>query len=329
MSGLQIWNFTLRELSENKNVILYSVVSHTKGSPGKTGFRMAVSEAGNYTGSVGGGIMEFELIKNSRELFHIGEEINTIENLIHYKHKIHSATDLPARESGLICSGSQIISANLITDKDLHTVQKITKSFEKWKKICVSTGSNGLKIRTTGNFENERYTFRFSGMKDWQFTENTGLRDTILIAGAGHVGIALYYLLSTLDFNIILFDDRKGLKVDFKKFISSKLITRTFSEVGKCALKYNVNYAVIVTTKFESDKQALIQLLSKDLKYLGLMGTKAKIKKIFSDAVKEGVDKNLIRRVKAPVGIEINSNTPEEIAVSIAAEIIKTRNLSE
>ena len=79
MSGQQIWNFILNELSENKNVILYSVVSYTKGSPGKTGFRMAVSETGNHNGSVGGGIMEFELIKNSRALFQSGKKINTIE----------------------------------------------------------------------------------------------------------------------------------------------------------------------------------------------------------------------------------------------------------
>ncbi len=119
------------------------------------------------------------------------------------------------------------------------------------------------------------------------------------------------------------------MKIDLNKFISSKIITRAFVEIGNYALMYNVKYAVIVTRNFESDKQALMQLLKKDLKYLGLMGTKAKIKKIFSEAVKEGGDKNLIRRVKAPVGIEINSKTPEEIAVSIAAEIIKTRNSSE
>ncbi|HAY33440.1 MAG TPA: XdhC family protein [Ignavibacteria bacterium] len=329
MSHLQIWNFIFRELSENKNVILYSVVRHTKGSPGKTGFRMAVSENGNQTGSVGGGIMEFELIKNSRVIFQTGKTVNSVENLIHHRGRSVSITDLPVRESGLICSGSQTVTANFISDKDLHTVQKIIKSFNNWKKIYLIIGCGGLKIRTSGKFGNQRYTFRFSGINDWQFIENTGLRDSVLIAGAGHVGIALYNLLSALDLNIILYDDRKGLKVDLNNFSQSKFITKAFSDTGKVALKYNVNFAVIVTTNFNSDKQALMQLLNIDLKYLGLMGTKSKIKKIFMDALKEGADKNLLRKVKAPVGIDISSNTPEEIAVSIAAEIIKTRNLSQ
>ncbi len=58
------------------------------------------------------------------------------------------------------------------------------------------------------------------------------------------------------------------------------------------------------------------------------MGTKAKIKKIFNEAVKDGIKKESLKKIHAPIGIDINSDTPEEIAVSIAAEIIKEKNKS-
>ncbi|MBP9191421.1 MAG: XdhC family protein, partial [Ignavibacteria bacterium] len=80
------------------------------------------------------------------------------------------------------------------------------------------------------------------------------------------------------------------------------------------------------TTGFETDKEALTQIINKDLKYIGLMGTMSKIKKIFSEAEKEGIKKEQLKKIHAPIGIDIGSDTPEEIAISIAAELIKFKN---
>ena len=86
------------------------------------------------------------------------------------------------------------------------------------------------------------------------------------------------------------------------------------------------NYTVIMTFGYRTDDTALRALLDKELAYLGLLGSKNKINKMLNDLKAAGVALELINRIHAPVGIAIKSQTPEEIAVSIAAEIIKVKN---
>jgi xanthine dehydrogenase accessory factor len=87
-------------------------------------------------------------------------------------------------------------------------------------------------------------------------------------------------------------------------------------------------FVVIVTTAYKSDVAALCSLAqsSTQPEYIGLMGSAAKIKTIMREAEETGVSRKLLNSIHAPIGVEINSDTPEEIAVSIAAEIIRVKN---
>lgn len=329
MRDLPLWKFIHSELKKKNKVILFTVADHKKGSPGKTGFKMAVSSDGKFTGSVGGGVMEYNLLKSCDILFQKGKIINTAENYFHYKGKLPGKKNLPVKESGLICSGSQIILTNLLTHKDFSNVKELLSAYESGKSVILRSDSKGLSVRAVERSDKIRYKFKSSNRNIRSYEENIGLIDTILIAGFGHVGHALNKVMSELDFRIIIYDDRKTPLFNIKKNSGIKLITDSYSNILTYINnnKINFNYAVIVTTGFESDKEVLKKLINMDLKYLGLMGTKAKIKKIFSEAFNEGISKELLKKVYAPVGLDINSNTPEEIAVSIAAEIIKIRNI--
>ncbi|MFX0209656.1 MAG: XdhC family protein, partial [Candidatus Hodarchaeota archaeon] len=92
------------------------------------------------------------------------------------------------------------------------------------------------------------------------------------------------------------------------------------------------SYIVIITYSHELDEQILKYLLSKHQKefytwkYLGMIGSKRKVKEIFSRLESQGIDPRLLERVHAPIGVPIRSQTPEEIAISIAAEIIDVQN---
>lgn len=77
------------------------------------------------------------------------------------------------------------------------------------------------------------------------------------------------------------------------------------------------------------DKDALGSLINLDLKYIGMMGSARKIKTVFNNLVKDGVDKTLFDKVHTPIGLEIEAETPEEIAVSIVAEIISIKRKAE
>lgn len=86
------------------------------------------------------------------------------------------------------------------------------------------------------------------------------------------------------------------------------------------------SYVVIMTFGYRSDDTAIRALLHKEFKYFGVLGSKNKIKKMVADYGKENIAKDFLKKIHAPIGLQIKSETPEEIAISIAAEIIKVKN---
>ena len=81
-----------------------------------------------------------------------------------------------------------------------------------------------------------------------------------------------------------------------------------------------------MTVGYRTDDIVVRALLEKSFAYFGVLGSKKKIEKLFSDYIAEGISKDLLQNIHAPVGMAINSRTPEEIAISIAAEIIQAKN---
>lgn len=318
MKEIHLWNFIYSELIKNNSVYLAVVADHKKGSPGKQGFKMAVSSNGDMTGSIGGGVMEYDILKKCRNAFKKNIILNEIETVHHKKLK-------NLKSSGLICSGSQTNFIITLSKSDLPEVKKILTAFKKKTQSIIEFSPSGIKLTQNGA-NGEKPVFVFKDEHNWKYEQPAGNSDKVYILGGGHVGLALSKVLSLLDFYVVVIDDRTGVQSFSKNEYADELITGSYSKLGK--LIEDNSYVVIVTTGFESDKEALLQIINKDLKYIGLMGTKAKIKKIFSETVRAGIKKPMLKKIHAPIGIEIGSDTPEEIAISIAAELIKTKNQS-
>ena len=318
MKEFHLWNFIYHHISKNNSVILTAVVDHEDGSPGKEGFKMAVSASGDHMGSVGGGVMEYDLIKRSEELLRSKVHVNLIEKIYHSKKK-------NVAKSGLICSGSQTNFTFSLDKNDIKLVKSIRDYIAEYKtgKLCFS--DKGIKI-IKNKKNNLTYVFSFRNDDDWEYEETIGLKNYLYVIGGGHVGIAVSKLMSELDFHVTVYDDRKDLMGLKNNIFVNKIITGKFSDLGKHVTEGNQTYIVIVTKSMISDKESLLQVINKNVRYIGIMGTKVKIKKIFNETVKAGVRKELLKKVHAPIGIDISSDTPEEIAVSIAAEIIKLKN---
>ena len=86
------------------------------------------------------------------------------------------------------------------------------------------------------------------------------------------------------------------------------------------------SYVVVMTLGYASDKVVIKQLVDRDVKYFGVLGSKAKMATLMKELKNEGIDSDRLARIRTPIGIPINSRTPEEIAISIAAEIIAVKN---
>ena len=159
------------------------------------------------------------------------------------------------------------------------------------------------------------------------FLEKYDAGRKLYIFGGGHVGKALADLASIIKIPTVIIDDR----IEFankERFPDSEVL---LGDPGKCANKidFKNGFVVIVTRSHEEDSRILEEILKRDEQpfYLGMMGSQSKVSAIF-DKLKQSISQEKLRKVHAPIGIDINSETAEEIAVSIIAEIIKEKNSS-
>jgi len=147
---------------------------------------------------------------------------------------------------------------------------------------------------------------------------------TLVIAGAGHVGAALAAVAGQMDFSVIVIDDRPDY-ASAERFPRATLrIGPVESELEKLQLNPQC-YVVIVTRGHRRDALALAAVARSQARYIGLIGSKRKIVKIFSELRAHGISTEQLSRVHAPIGLNIGAVTPGEIAVSIAAELIAVR----
>ncbi|MBM3213165.1 hypothetical protein FJZ33_13155, partial [Candidatus Poribacteria bacterium] len=148
----------------------------------------------------------------------------------------------------------------------------------------------------------------------------------LVIAGAGHIGKAVCHLGSLLDFEVTVIDDRPEY-ADKEKLPEADNIIVDHIEKGMQAIpKSSDTYIVIVTRGHKNDADALRQCIHSEVAYIGMIGSKRKIKLMQESSLKEGwATPEQWDPVYAPIGIEIQSKTVQEIAVSIAAQLVLMR----
>jgi xanthine dehydrogenase accessory factor len=318
MKEVDLWIFIYNKLNRNIKVNILIVADSSLSSPGKTGFKMAISEDVETYGSIGGGIMEFDILNEIRGTLNQPEPVNFIRKLHHSKTK-------EGHSSGLICGGTQTLIVQTLTIEDRDLVKKIIDNLEEQTNGILRLNPFGLDY--TPHKENEKdISLFFENEQNWQYEENIGLLNTVYVIGGGHVGLAVSRAMSTLDFYVVTFDQRDDILTMKQNTFAHKKIVTKYEEVSKYMRESKKSYAVIVTPNHDGDKEALKSIIAMNIKYIGLMGSAKKSKSIFKHLEEEGINSELFNKVHTPVGLEINAESPEEIAISIAAEIIKIKN---
>lgn len=158
------------------------------------------------------------------------------------------------------------------------------------------------------------------------FIEPIQKQEKLFIFGAGHIAQPLAVMGKTLGLKVFVVDDRPSY-ANTKRFAAAdKVICGKFKETIKKLPLDKKSYAVIITYSHSLDYQVLKSCLKYDLAYLGMIGSKNKVRIVFDKLKKDGISKRKLSKVFAPVGLEIGAEAPAEIAVSILAQIIKVRN---
>lgn len=156
------------------------------------------------------------------------------------------------------------------------------------------------------------------------FIEPIG-RPTVHVFGAGHIGREVIALAHRAGFSTVIIDDREQFACRESFPDADRIVVDDLEGVFDSLPIGESSYLVIVTRGHRSDQKVLARAVRTSAGYIGLIGSRAKIGKIFRQLVDEGAPTDALERVRAPVGLDIGARTPEEIAVSIVAQLIAVR----
>ncbi|SHE56675.1 xanthine dehydrogenase accessory factor [Tissierella praeacuta DSM 18095] len=152
------------------------------------------------------------------------------------------------------------------------------------------------------------------------------IKPKLLIIGGGHVGYAIYNIASLLNFNISIFEDREEFLTKERFPLAKELILGSIDERLRNYKIDNNTYIVIVSRGHKSDERALLEVINSNAKYIGVMGSKGKVMTMMDKIRNSGITEENINKIYAPIGLKISSGSPEEIAMSIMAEILLIKN---
>ena len=321
MKTISYWKKVLSLLKEKEKVFLAMVVDHTIHSPGTIGAKLLVTENKEMMGTIGGGIMEYELVNRAQEILSDENFIPEIQTL---NHKKSGSGEL----SGMICAGKQ---TNLYyvcePEKDGKTVKEIVQILSENQSAILSISLEGLSLQ---NQKLDACDFQFSLTHDaneWHYQEQLKNFNRIAIIGGGHCSLALSRVMKNLGYDVVAFDTRENISTLYQNNFADSI--QIIDDYKKAALQINLpekTNIVIMTTDMASDVRGLLGILDKPFPFIGVMGSENKISEIKKRLKAEGISDNQLSRLTAPVGLPMVSNTPEEISISIAAQLLQLRD---
>lgn len=347
---ISIWKEAISLFEEGQNFCVATIVSLHGSSPRHVGAKFLVKEDGASVGTIGGGLFEAEVIAAAVEALRAKSSI-----LLHF-----AFTGEDADSERMLCGGSAHVFVEFNSKLDSHRrsiyehlirlsmeglsgflltqIPHQAGRMDSDPKGSLFCDENGLLLGELANqagvlselkskkFSGAPELLKFDQLESHAFVEHFYPQGTVFIFGAGHVGMSVAHLASFAGFRVILIDDRKEFaNLDKVPEADHVFVVNSFDT---CMSELGVgidSYLVIVTRGHSHDKVVLRQALDTPARYVGMIGSRRKIKLIYEGLLEEGVTDTQLKRIHAPIGLPIGGETPEEIAVSIVAELIKVK----
>ena len=334
MNMQDLFKTILEKTSSGENTILATIVAEIGSSPRSAGAHMLVNGNGRVCGTIGGGAVEYKSIQYAQSLLELKQS----------ERKIYRLNSNDEEELEMICGGDVDVYFQFIQGGDEKTIvlmKECLSCLEKDEDIWIFTDLTypnnwtmaiyGTNIPLSGmelSKEEIKSLARNNGVLvkigDRRiYGEPINFAGKVFIFGGGHCAQALQPLLSGVGFRCVVFDNRPEY-ISRELFPSAyDLITGDYEQVEKSLEINPKDYIVIVTHAW--DLAVLRQIISKNCPYIGVIGSKTKAASVKQQLKEEGVSEEVLNRINAPIGLRIRSETPEEIAISIAGEMILRR----
>jgi xanthine dehydrogenase accessory factor len=341
-----------QELKAGRGMVLARIIRHHGSAPRHTGTTMLILADGTIQGTIGGGILEKVVIQKAADVFNSRRTF-----LMDFQ---TSADDDDG--GGMLCGGNVVICLEPIAADDPQAAGLFPKIARVLKdgltgvlltRIGDEAGSetcarlfitgNGDQWGSLGEDMPADKTVLDKRTADWlkvKFPvlnsltgENEDLfihpirpPDILYIFGAGHISAALAPLAGHVGFSVVIIDDRPEFAVRQRFPSANDVLRLPFSEAFQRIDITETSYIVIVTSDHARDRNVLHLAISKPCAYIGMIGSRKKREAVYKWLVNHGVSEDRLDNVHCPIGLNLGARTPEEIAVSIVAELIQVRN---
>ncbi|MCF6332964.1 MAG: XdhC family protein [Draconibacterium sp.] len=345
--------FELSELIRKKIPCVLSTVTKTGGStPQKPGSSAIFGQNGLLAGTIGGGAVELTIQKQAVSA------VQTKKSAYYEFNLDNNISDL----TGAICGGAMNIMLDANPEKHIKVFEECKKSCisrvpgvlvtvfsskesgktsiermwvtnESYSAISTNLNveialavKNMLNKSIQNDFDEIRFQAQIAEEKDIAFLETIVPLSQLIIAGAGHVGKALSHLGNLLDFEVTVWDDRTEFANKKNLPDAQSILCGNLEEsFGKIEIDH-ATYLIIVTRGHNDDADVLKKFIGSPAAYIGMIGSRRKIALVrVKFLTQKWATPEQWDKIYAPIGIEINSKTVQEIALSIAAQLVQVR----
>lgn len=321
---LNLTKEVISAIEKGERVVLCTILASSGSSPRGAGTRMAVFADGRTVGTVGGGKVELLAAQEAMEVLKTG---NT------HIRAFCLAPDQVA-SIGMICGGNVTIYYQLLTQAELPILLQMRQALQtdanSWLHLTIRDGFvERFEIvgAEEAAMQPELYTHRAIYQKGEPvvYVEPLVRAGRVYVFGGGHVGQALVPVLANVGFRVTLFDNREELANRAHFPAADQILLGDYHDISAQVTLTENDYVVIMTPGHQGDYMILEQVLRCKTKYVGCIGSRHKIARTQQLLREAGITEEAIASVHAPIGLSIGAETPAEIAISIAAEMIRCR----
>lgn len=334
----------LRLVNAGEDFSLATVITLDGSAPRSPGAKMIIRKDRSITGTIGGGLLEAKVMDRGVEV--IRDRKAAVEDF-HLTKADFSGIDMT-------CGGNLSVLVDYIdagdplnrdvftylsssdTDRSVaYLVTRIPETEEELRscKHAVLTsgdffagfmGADDALLREKVFESDSKYRVVSAGGRRY-ICEAANIHHCAYILGAGHVGLKIGELLKYTGFHVTVIDDRADFANAERFPFADRIIVADFEESFSMIDTDKFSYVVIVTRGHAKDEVCLEKALRTEAGYIGMIGSRPKREGIYKNLMAKGFTQADIDRTHSPIGLPIGAETPEEIGISVAAEIIKVR----
>lgn len=331
-----------------------TIVRAWGSTPREVGAKMLVTAQGEIHGTIGGGCGEAEVWEEVQELFGGGRARTVHVDL----------TEDPESDSGKVCGGRYDVFVELWRPQSMALAGSILSALERGRELVLATvlglsttpswkrgapappldaPSQAAGTRVVCGPQDEEGDLAeicraalaqrsdgvvrvpLEGVEHDVFVEVLAASPRLVIAGAGHIARPLCAMASLCGYAVTVMDDRPDYADRARFPEADRVVCDDFEHFFETVPAGPGSHFVLVTRGHKHDQDCLRRLVGREATYVGMIGSRRRVKAVFAELVREGADPAWLEEVHAPIGLDIGAHTPEEIAVCILAEMIKIR----